>query len=215
MNKMSEKTRLIMFDYDGVLINSNHLPKLYFDELSANLGTKKFKSVEECKEYLETDAMHSLRRLGVTAPEQIEIAINLLRRQDNLWKNLELFHGVKEMLKELKQRGYILAIISNNHKDTITHDLKKNNVLQYFEHIFDITTGKKPDTEQIIQCLNVTNTLPEEAVLVDDMDGGIIAAKKAKLKKVIGVSYGFQPVKRLHLADVIVEYPMQIIDVIE
>lgn len=210
-----KKTKLIMFDYDGVLINSNHIPKLYFDELSARLGTKKFESEEECREYLETDAMHTLKRLGVTTPEQIEIAIDLFKRHDNLWKNLALFSGVKEMLKELKQRGYILAIISNNNKEAIIHDLKKNDVLQYFEHVFDITTGKKPETDQIIQCLKITNTLPEEAVLVDDMDGGIIAAKKAKLKKAIGVSYGFQPVKRLHLADVIVEYPMQIIDVVE
>lgn len=210
-----KKTKVIMFDYDGVLINSNHLPKVYYDELAALLGTRRFQSVEECREYLEADVHTSLRRLGVTTPEQMKIAMELFRKHDDRWKNLELFPNVRELLQELKQKGYILAIVSNNHQETIVHDLKKNNVLDYFDHVLDITHGRKPEIAQIVQCLKLTNALPEEAVLIDDMDGGLIAAKKAKLKKAIGVSYGFQLPYRLHMADIIVNNPLQILEVIE
>jgi hypothetical protein len=51
--------------------------------------------------------------------------------------------------------------------------------------------------------------------MVDDMDGGITAAKNAKLKKAIGVSYGFQLPYRLKDADIIVDSPMKILEAIE
>lgn len=212
---MKKKTKLIMFDYDGVLINSNHLPKIYYDELAEILGTRRFQSVEECREFLEADVHLSLQRLGVTTPEQMKIAMELFRKHDDRWKNLELFPQVKEMLEVLKQQGYTLAIVSNNHQETIVHDLKKNNVFHYFDHVLDITHGRKPEITQIVKCLKLTGALPEEAVLIDDMDGGLIAAKKAKLKKAIGVSYGFQLPQRLHMADIIVDHPLQILEVIE
>ncbi len=61
----------------------------------------------------------------------------------------------------------------------------------------------------------ITASSSEEAVMIDDMDGGIIAAKNANLKKAIGVSYGFQLPYRLHMADVIIDHPSKIIEAIE
>ena len=210
-----KKTKLIMFDYDGVLMDSNHLPKLYYDDLAKVLGTKRFTSVEETREYLEVSVHDTLQKLGVDTPEKKEIAMKLFRSYDDKWKNLNLFPHVREMLKALKEHGYILAIVSNNLFEVIEHDLKKNDVHHYFDHIIDIKFGRKPETDQIIHCLKITGTLPEEAVMVDDMDGGIIAAKNAKLKKAIGVRYGYQLRERLHMADVIVDHPTQIIDAVK
>lgn len=210
-----KKTKLVMFDYDGVLIDSNHLPKLYYDDLAAVLGTKRFASVEETREYLEVSVHDTLKKLGVNTPEKKEIAMKLFRSYDDKWKNLALFPAVREMLKTLKEQGYILAIVSNNYTEVIEHDLKKNNVHQYFEHIIDIKFGRKPETDQIMHCLKITGTHPEEAVMVDDMDGGIIAAKNAKLKKAIGVSYGYQLPERLRMADIIVHNPIDIIEAVK
>ncbi|MEK6867210.1 MAG: HAD-IA family hydrolase [Nanoarchaeota archaeon] len=211
----SKKTKLIMFDYDGVLIDSNSLPKLFYDDLTAMFGTRKFESVEELREILEVNVHDSLRRIGLTTDEQIEAAMKLFGKHDERWKNLNLFPAVKEMLHELKMRGYLLAIVSNNREETIRYDLKRNSVLHYFDHIIDTKFGRKPEADQIIHCLKLANVHAEEAVMIDDMDGGIIAAKKAKLKKAIGVSYGYQLRERLHMADHIVDKPQEIMKVIE
>ena len=210
-----QKTKLIMFDYDGVLIDSTHLPKQFYDKLSVLLGTRKFKSKEELREFLEADVLLSLARLGVNTEEQHAIAMNLFKKQDKNWKNLSLFPHVKGMLKTLKMKGYILAIVSNNNKETIEYDLKRNKVFDYFDHIIDHTHGRKPAPDQIIHCLKITQTYPEHAVMIDDMDGGIIAAKKAKLKKAIGVSYGYQLPYRLKMADIIVDHPKAIVNAVE
>ncbi len=210
-----KKTKLVMFDYDGVLMDSNHLPKLFYDDLAKILGTKRFTSVEETREYLEVSVHDTLKKLGVDTPEKTAIAMKLFRSYDDRWKNLNLFPHVKEMLKALKEQGYTLAIVSNNLSEVIEYDLKRNDVHHYFDHIIDIKVGRKPETDQIIHCLKITGTLPEEAVMIDDMDGGIIAAKNAKLKKAIGVSYGYQRKERLHMADVIVDHPKQIIDAVK
>ncbi len=209
------KTKLIMFDYDGVLIDSTRLPLQYYTLLAEKLGTRRFATWDECREILEANVLLSLKRLGVTTPEQLKIAMDLYHQTDYLWKNLDLFPKIKEVLEELKQRGYTLAIVSNNDEETICHDLGRHNVLQHFDCIIDKKFGYKPETDQIVHCLKITNTQPEEAVLIDDMDGGIIAAKKAKLKKAIAVSYGFHPMMRLQMADTIIHTPEEILRVIE
>ncbi|MEK6921033.1 MAG: HAD-IA family hydrolase, partial [Nanoarchaeota archaeon] len=178
-------------------------------------GTRKFASVEELRAVLEVNVHDSLKKIGLTTDEQIKEAMKLFRKHDDRWKNLDLFPAVKEMLHELKMRGYLLAIVSNNREETIRYDLKRNSVLHYFDHIIDTKFGRKPEADQIIHCLKLANVHAEEAVMIDDMDGGIIAAKKAKLKKAIGVSYGYQLRERLHMADHIVDKPQEIMKVIE
>lgn len=210
-----EKTKLVMFDYDGVLIDSTHLPRIYYNELATLLGTRKFETHDECREFLEANVKDSLKRLGVVTPEHMKIAMDLFHKNDKKWKNLTLFPGVKEMLLVLKERGYTLAIVSNNHAETIRHDLKKNNVLGFFDHVIDKEYGYKPAPNQILHCLKITETRPEQAVMIDDMDGGIIAGRNAKLKKVIGVSYGYQLPYRLRHADIIVDSPEEILSVVE
>lgn len=210
-----KKTKLIMFDYDGVLIDSTHLPLQYYALLAEKIGTRRFATWDECREILEANVLLSLKRLGVTTPEQLKIALDLYHQNNYLWKNLKLFPKIKEVLEELKQRGYRLAIVSNNNEETIRHDLELNNVVHYFDCIVDKKFGYKPETDQIIHCLNVMKMQPEEAVLIDDMDGGIIAAKNAKLKKAIAVSYGFHPLARLQLADTIINNPEEILGVVE
>lgn len=204
-----------MFDYDGVLIDSTHLPKQFYNKLSVLLGTKKFESKEELREFLEADVFLSLQRLGVKTEQEHKIAIKLFKEQEPYWKNLSLFPHVKGMLKTLKMKGYTIAIVSNNHKETIEYDLKRNKVFDYFDHVIDFKHGRKPAPDQIFHCLKITETYPEQAVMIDDMDGGIIAAKKAKLKKAIGVSYGYQLPYRLKMADIVVDHPKKIVDVVE
>lgn len=204
-----------MFDYDGVLIDSTHLPLQYYTLLAEKIGTRRFATWDECREILEANVLLSLKRLGVTTPEQLKIALDLYHQTDYLWKNLKLFPRIKEVLGELKQRGYRLAIVSNNDEETIRHDLELNNVVHYFDCIIDKKFGYKPETDQIVHCLKVMKMQPEEAVLIDDMDGGIIAAKNAKLKKAIAVSYGFHPMARLQMADTIINNPEEILDAIE
>lgn len=209
------KTKLVMFDYDGVLADSNHLPKLYYDELAKLIGSKRFETMDECREYMEVDFQITLKRLGIVDPEHVKIAEKLFRSMDVDWKNLELFPAVKEMLIELKNKGYIIAIVTNNNEETVVYDLKRHGIMQYFDYIIDRKYGYKPAVDQILHCLKITGVKPEEAVMIDDMDGGIIAAKNAKLKKAIGVSYGYQLPYRLHMADVIVDAPEKIIGVLE
>ncbi len=209
------KTKLVMFDYDGVLADSVHLPKLFYDELAKLIGSKRFETIDECREYMEVDFQITLKRLGIVNPEHVKVAEQLFRSIDGYWKNLELFPAVKEMLAELKNKGYIVAIVSNNKEESIVYDLKRHGIMQYFDYVIDKKYGYKPAVDQILHCLKITGVKPEEAVMIDDMDAGIIAAKNAKLKKAIGVSYGYQLPHRLHMADVIVDAPEKILEVVE
>jgi phosphoglycolate phosphatase len=164
---------------------------------------------------LEVDFKITLTRLGIVNPEHVKKAKALFKSMDGLWRNLDLFPAVHELLIALKQQGYIVAIVSNNNEESIVYDLTRHNVMHYFDYIIDKKYGYKPAINQILHCLHIAGVKPEEAVMVDDMDGGITAAKNAKLKKAIGVSYGFQLPYRLKDADVIVDSPMKILEAIE
>ncbi len=207
---MKQKTKLVMFDYDGVIMNSNHCPMIYYDILAKHIGTKKFKSWQECRAILEANYYDSLRRLDVVEQERLDHAHELFQKHCKLWKDLNIFPKIKDVLLTLKKDGYILAIVSNNTDDIIIPDLKKNKVLHFFDYIVDAKKGVKPNPDSLLYCLKLANVSPEQAVIVDDMDGGLMAAKKIKLKKAIGVSYGYQLPERLHMADIIVHAPEDI-----
>jgi HAD superfamily hydrolase (TIGR01509 family) len=213
--KSIKKTKLVMFDYDGVIMDSNHCPMVFYEMLAERLGTRKFESWDNCRRMLEANYKDTLRGLGVTKENDLAIANNLFKETFGLWKNLELFPGIKETLITLKQQGYTLAIVSNNHNEVMIPDLKKHKIHDFFDHILDRSIGAKPDPVGLLECLKLTSTYADQAVMIEDMDGGLIAAKKIKLKKAIGVSYGYQLPERLTMADVIINAPEEIPKVIE
>jgi phosphoglycolate phosphatase len=183
-----------MFDYDGVIMDSNHCPMEYYEMLSKEIGTRRFKDWQECRAILEANYRLSLAKLGVTEPERLEVANKLFwKNEKEMWANLNIFPNVKEMLIQLKELGYILAIVSNNHNSIMIPDLKKNNIFVFFDFVIDREKGVKPSTASIIHCLKLAGVNADQAVMIEDMDGGLIAAKNAGLKKAIGVSYGYQP----------------------
>jgi HAD superfamily hydrolase (TIGR01509 family) len=208
--KSIQKTKLIMFDYDGVIMDSNHCPMIFYDLLSKKIGTRKFKDWQECRAILEANYKKSLKRLGVISPKQLAAAQKIFQENHDLWKDLNLFPNVKKMLTKLKSEGYQLAIVSNNHNEIMIPDLKKHKVFDFFDHVIDQKEGLKPSPNSLLYCLKITNTYPDQAVMIEDMDGGLIAAKEIKLKKAIGVSYGYQLPERLYMADVIVNAPEEI-----
>ena len=65
----------------------------------------------------------------------------------------------------------------------ITERLDYYKLLYKFDFIADNSIGLKPEPAQIKICLEKLGISPEEAVMIGDMEGDIIAAKNANLKK--------------------------------
>lgn len=125
------------------------------------------------------------------------------------------YDGIPELLQELKNMGYALAIVSNK-IDSAVQDL--NN--RYFPQV-DVAIGdreslqRKPEPDSVFLALRELGRTREEAVYVGDSDVDLLTAQNAGLP-CISVLWGFRDREFLaeHGAAVFVEKPMEITDVL-
>ncbi len=121
------------------------------------------------------------------------------------------YDGIPELLQELKNAGYAMAIVSNK-IDSAVQDL--NN--RYFPQV-DIAIGdredlkRKPEPDSVFLALQELGRTREEAVYVGDSDVDLATAQNAGLP-CISVLWGFRDREFLtaHGAKVFVEKPMEI-----
>lgn len=107
------------------------------------------------------------------------------------------YPGVEDTLKELKNRGYALAVATNKHGNIAKHVAEKNGIVEYFAH-FQGTEKMigKPDPGVINACLKVIGLKAEQVVCVGDKHNDVIAAKAANCQS-ISVTYGVDSKEKL------------------
>ncbi|MCF8009103.1 MAG: beta-phosphoglucomutase [Halanaerobiales bacterium] len=107
-----------------------------------------------------------------------------------------LLSGIEEILKDLKQRGYKLAIASASKNTKIVLD--KLDIRNYFDTVSDGYSVKntKPAPDLFLHTAEKLNLKPKECVVFEDAKAGIDAAIKANM-----LSVGIGPTERVGHAD--------------
>lgn len=214
------KTKLIIFDFDGVIIDSlpltKHIYQRYADEFDVQWLSEKLSNPSGIKDFFELDWKKNLSKLEIHSEEKISQCINIFKELSHEFSHLSTIQeGMIDVLDELKKK-YTLAIVSNNFKAIILNSLKRFGLLDEFSIIVGAEDGNmKPAPDLILRCCDIAGFKPKESVFIGDMEGDIIAGKSAKVKKVIGVTYGYHTKKRLSDADVLVDSPGEILGVVE
>ena len=121
------------------------------------------------------------------------------------------YEGISELLQELKNMGYVLAIVSNK-IDSAVQDLNR----RYFPQV-DVAIGdredlrRKPEPDSVFLALKELGRTKEEAVYVGDSDVDLLTAQNAGLP-CISVLWGFRDREFLEErgATTFVEKPMEI-----
>ncbi|MBT4823782.1 HAD family hydrolase [Candidatus Woesearchaeota archaeon] len=209
------KTKLIIFDYDGVLIDTFTVTCQIYNKLFSDLDKKEF-SEEEFKDFFDIDWFKSLAKIGLKTEENIQKCKELysyyMHKHNSQVKPCT---EIPELLHELKKQGYKIAIVSNNINENIIPKLENENLHEFFDLIVDAKDGLKPNPDGINVVLSKLGIKPDEAILIGDMDGDIEAAKNANLKKAIGVTWGFHTKERLINADIIIDSALDLLKVID
>ena len=127
------------------------------------------------------------------------------------------YEGITELLKELKKKGYKLAIVSNKFMDA-TKELAE----LYFKETIDVAIGekegirKKPAPDTVIEAMRILEVTKEKCIYVGDSDVDIMTARNSDMP-CISVSWGFRTRKEQEEAGgrIFAEKPADIIDILE
>ena len=174
-NFYNKKIKLILFDFDGVLVNSEPFYFNTWKKLLANYNIN-FSSLD----LVGKNNIQFLSQFGFNESE-----IESLKKQKYLLEN-EFFNTAKldyelfELIKFLST-SYKLSIVSNNSKTNISNYLSNNLCVSYFEAIVsnEDKISPKPSPEGYLKALNFFGFNKENALIVEDSQIGIEAAENA------------------------------------
>jgi phosphoglycolate phosphatase len=213
---MEDKIKAVLFDFDGVIVNSlDEIKKIYniiFDEFNI----KENRLIIYQSDFFEADFRVTLKKINISNEKDIIRCVDIYKSiMIEKVLNLPLFYGIKEVIEELS-KDYTLAIVTNSTKEIVEAKLKKENLIQYFDYISGIENGIKPDVKPYLHTLKMIKKIPDSSAFIGDMDADMIGAKNSNFKKLIGVSYGFHSEKKLiPYTNIIVKKPQEIISVLK
>jgi len=180
----------VIFDMDGLLVDSEPLWKEAADELLASYSVRL--SLEEyekttglrTKEFLEWwfDAYH-LPLADLSAAEE-KIIHTVLEKVKAGGKAMM---GVPQILEFFRQRGYKIGLASSSPLYLINEVIAYLGIGGYFDAVCsagELPYGK-PHPQVYLNCLEALGSKPSECLCFEDSFNGMIAAKAAKLKCVV------------------------------
>jgi phosphoglycolate phosphatase len=185
---------LIIFDLDGVLINS-------FDDLAdaLNLTLKqmglKTHTYEEIKKFFWKaseafflDALGGKENFSLYYEEFIDRYYK--NHFNNCLNKTRLFPGVKEVLEHYSSKK--LAVATNKNNILTEKILRELGVIDYFHAVVcpESVSKPKPDPEMIELLLEKAGVAHERAVIIGDSRSDILTGKNAGIATV-GATYGF------------------------
>ncbi|WP_310604932.1 beta-phosphoglucomutase [Anaerosporobacter sp.] len=180
----------IIFDLDGVLVSTDELHYEAWKQLAEELGITSFTKEDNEKQR------------GVSRMESLEIVLNkgdkvyseeekeaLAERKNDCYKELletlddsAVLSGVKEAISYLKEKGLLIGVGSVSKNTPVI--LQKTGLESYIDKVscgLDITNSK-PDPEVFLVAAKKLELEPEECLVVEDSEAGIVAAKAAGMK---------------------------------
>lgn len=207
--------KLIMFDYDGVLIDSFAITSLIYKDISDAFSLGFPEDGAFYRDLFELDWRETMRKINLGEeywPKTEEIFIAGLKKHKGMVKP---YDGIPEVLESLA-KNHLLAIVTNNLRAEVDYTLGRYDLQKYFQASFTSEDGElKPSPDMIHKCLAKFNVKPEEAAFIGDMDGDIVSARAANIGKVIAVTYGYHMMHKLQDADLILNRPEEILDAIQ
>jgi HAD superfamily hydrolase (TIGR01509 family) len=182
----SVTVRALLFDFDGVLWNSEAAGYQAWHETFASFG-EEF-PLEVFAAYVGSldspDPMDELeRRLGRVV-DRDAAQVRRRARLTELIDALQPLPGVEDYLREAKDRGLATAIVSTNHVDWISEGLARMGIddgWRFVESADGDHERAKPLPTLYLAALERLSLRPHEAVAIEDSPNGIRAAKDAGL----------------------------------
>lgn len=191
--------RLIIFDWDGTLMDSANKIIRCFEKASADVGID-YPGDEAVRNIIGLGLKESLDVLLPEADHAVRdqvverYRLHFLERDDT---EMPLFEGVEEGLDRLRTAGYRLAIATGKARQGLARVLNETGLGSHFvaTRCSDEALSK-PHPRMVHDILSETSTEPDQAIVVGDTVYDIQMAHNAETDA-LAVCYGVHDRKRL------------------
>jgi len=189
---MTQKIKAIIFDLDGVIVDTAIFHFQAWKKLANTMGFDLTEAQnEQLKGISRLESLDILLEIGKTDAVSNEEKQQLATRKNEWYREnilkmtpQDILPGVKNFLEELKKADYKIAIgSSSKNAGTI---LKRIGMKDFFDAVVDGTkiTRSKPDPEVFLKGAQELNIPPEQCLVFEDAESGIEAAKNAGMKTI-------------------------------
>ena len=172
---MSIKPEAILFDMDGVLVDSLDSWWASLNESLTKYGQAEITREEFINKYWGHDLQYNLEKMGLS----YEILTFCNIAYSNHVSGVKIYPDAIPTLEKLKH--YKKAIITNTPEDCTKQIVNNLGIDKYFKAIVtvdDVARGK-PSPEIVLKACNLLKVNPEDVVLVGDTDSDVKAGKVA------------------------------------
>ena len=183
-------TQLIIFDFDGVIINSHQVQRKALKEAYFSVGGTGSPPYNEFFRH-SGDSLKNIfkkMKLPVSMVKQYE---EVSRENKHL---IQLHAGMTEVLQSCKDTGYQCALCTGKSRERTMEILQMLSLLQFFDAVIcsDDIANPKPHPESVFVILNTLSVKKENAIFVGDGINDVLCARNAGVRSV-AVTWGDVP----------------------
>jgi len=184
--------KLLLFDFDGVVVDSLELYEDAVNRCLAEIGKPPFRDRKEFLAIFEDNFYEGIHRKGVDVAAFTKASMALAPSLD--YSRVKPIPELEPVLEKLRER-HTIAIVSSNSNYAIRRILSKHDFDRHFENVlgYEFTLSK---TEKIGRAAILLKKGLDETFYIGDTTGDIKEAKKAGARTV-AVTWGWHSREKL------------------
>jgi HAD superfamily hydrolase (TIGR01509 family) len=178
--------KLIVFDLDGVLVETKKLHYEAFNKALRDVDTKYEITLEE--HLSKYDGLSTRKKLDLLGREKglsgMEFERIWMRKQlytSQMLRELKSDDRIINVLSKLKNDGYTIAVASNSIRDSVKITLLKLGFLEYIDFYLsnEDVRHPKPHPEIYLRAIIESSSSPKETLIIEDSIVGRKAANES------------------------------------
>lgn len=194
---MKGKIEAVIFDMDGVIIDSEALWKRAEYEVFSSVGVQLSDELCKLTESMTTSEVTKFwfgkypwahKSLAEVENEVIGRVARLIEKEG------AAIHGIEPFIKKLKNDGYKIGLATNSPSLLIPVVLEKLKLGNYFDAVASAEHEPegKPNPSVYLSAAKKLNVIPGACMAIEDSYSGLLAAKNAGMKATAILKSGYE-----------------------
>lgn len=182
MNKIDT----VLFDFDGTVMDTNNVILMSWQHTFRTLRGREADQKTIVKTFGEPLEL-TMKKFFPEVPAEKALEVYRSFHRDNFGELIDLFPGMRELLTEVKRRGYKTGLVTSRLYNTTMQGLEKYEIKDLFDAVLtaDDTDKHKPDPAPINITLEKLGSSPETSIMLGDTLFDLLCAKNAGVRSTL------------------------------